>query len=117
MSHLPEPGDVKVAVDMMNARSEARGMRGEKPISAGTVFVDFEAGSVALNQADTLLSVYGDLFDVAELLQEGGAMMVRNYLHDIVTGDHDPLSALSSLLFQGVAIGVLMERARWERER
>lgn len=116
MSRLPEKGDAAAAIDAMNARTDALGADGPKPLEGGTYRFDVMTGTTA-EGADTqvMRGAYGDLFDVTELLDEGGMYLVQAFLRDIARGYRDPTSALASLLFQGTAIGVLMERARWER--
>jgi hypothetical protein len=112
VSRLPEPGDVRRAQEMLDARVHA--------IADGAEHL--ESGPVSVHEghlvggADPIFAAYGDLFDPGEVLSEIGFLMVKAAAADVVR-TMDPLSALSTLLLQGMALGVLQERLRWEDGR
>lgn len=111
MSRLPEKGDVALAVDTLDARVVA--------ISDGGTFVD--CGPIRIRKdgltgegVDPLLRAYGDLFDPGELLAEGGMSLILKTIVGIAQTS-DPRSEMATLFMQAAALGVLMERARWEK--
>jgi hypothetical protein len=63
-----------------------------------------------------LLRVYGDLFDVHEVLSESGiASLAWRHERDVEAGREALPSALVMYGIQCMAHGVLQERLRWER--
>lgn len=116
MSRLPEPGEAAAAIDALDQRARAV-QSDEDPSVVNLGSLEYHRGTGALRgeAVPSTLAVFGDLFDLGELLTQGGARVIDTSLVDIVSGANDPVSALASLYAQGVATGVLMERARWER--
>lgn len=105
MSRLPEEGDVAVATDLWNARIEAT--TGGDQMCAGPVRIT-EHGAVGEGMSP-ILRAAGDLFDPG-----AGVEMIRAAIVDMLR-DGDVQSALATVVLQSTALGVLMERARWER--
>lgn len=116
MSRLPEPGDVRVAFDRMDARAAATLVE-QRPHfhHAGNLTLDAETGSFSGDALDAFRCAYGDLFLMDELFAEGGHSLVAHGIGVLMGEDEDLYSVLASLMMQSVATGVLMERARWER--
>lgn len=81
----------------------------------GNIGADLDSGEVDGDGVDAMRLIFGDLVDVGELIAEGGASIVSSALGSVMLGRNDPVSSCLSLFVQGVATGVLMERARWER--
>jgi hypothetical protein len=113
---IVQPGDVARAFDAMDNRAKATAAaRSEHIHDAGTVNFDpvtrhFSGGAVEIYRL-----VYGDLFSFEELFEEGGAALIRHALAATDEPEEDLASVLLSLLAQSVAVGCLMERARWMR--
>lgn len=97
-------GEVKAAADVLRDRLDAA--------AGGETFV----AEVNINSGDmrgedfAFRSVYGDLFDVAEVAKVSQAP-VTAFIIDIA-GGVDPDIALRSMYLLAVAHGVLLERAR-----
>lgn len=113
---LPQPGDVRTAADAMNARAEALGIERDDVGVVGDLQLLSDGNETAVTGAavDPLRRIYGDLFDVAEAM-EIGAPVVHELIADLVAGEIDLQSGLGSMFFQGLALGVMMERQRWQR--
>lgn len=101
-------------MDTLRNRGEAAAKRADH--GHGYVLGDVTVGEddIEGEGRPVALLIYGDLFDVGDLLADGGEMIVRNSLKAAMLSG-DLLSSLASCLVQGVALGVLMERARWEK--
>jgi hypothetical protein len=117
MSHLPEPGDVRVAFDRMDARAAATLVE-QRPHfhHAGNLTLDAETGAFSGDAVDAFRRAYGDLFLMDELFVDGGHSLVSHGINVFMGGSEDLYSVLASLMMQSMATGVLMERARWERK-
>ena len=101
---------------MMDQRARATMAERKKHIhDAGRINFDPETQQFSGGGATIYRLVYGDLFDFGELLTEGGASLIKHAIATMAEPDEDDLSVLISLVSQAVAIGVLMERARWQR--
>jgi hypothetical protein len=111
VSRLPEKGDTQAAIEMLDARVRAIS-GGGNVVNCGPVVVDGE--EVSGSGADPLLKAYGDLLDSGEFLSEAGVPLVGVALVQIAS-DGGFQSPLLGLALQAAALGVLMERARWER--
>lgn len=113
MARLPEPGEAIRALAKMNARVIAATHHvenGSRIEDIGTLELS-EDGELVGQAAMTLRAVYGDLYDFGEVLALA-ASMLREFIADLENGT--PADSVASLLLQGVGIGVLIERARWE---
>jgi hypothetical protein len=116
VSRLPEKGEAEAAMAAMNERSRiALGVTSDQP----TVILGSLSGSrssgLSGSALESLRLSYGDLFDIGELLIEGGAGAVEHFGVLVRAGQISLEAALASVLLQGVGTGVLMERARWEK--
>lgn len=80
----------------------------------GQASVDRRTGEMLSDDMVTVGGVYGDLFDVGELIASA-VSVCEMFLVDIAAGRRDPVSAMLSLYLQASGTGVLMERKRWER--
>jgi hypothetical protein len=112
VSCLPKKGDTATAIDLLDARVRAIS-GGSSLISCGPVLID--GTEMSGPGVDPLLKAYGDLLDSGEFLSEAGLPLVRVALAEMGIGG-SVQSALLGLVLQGAALGVLMERARWERK-
>lgn len=113
---LPASGDVRRAADAMNKRVEAalNVPQGTRPgfVDIGLTTVDGTGiGGVG---ADAMRRVHGDLVDTGEFIDDVALGWINATLDGVTSGKFDPISALASLSIQSVALGVLMERQRWE---
>lgn len=115
MSHLPEPGEAKAAAETFTRRVQAMTDGGDA-MYTGPISVKVQTGEMG-GDVDPLRKAYGDLFDPGEVLAEGGVDLALRTIVDIGVHGHDPIAGMLSAYMQGVALGVLMERARWERQR
>lgn len=111
MSRLPEKGDTQTAVDLLDARVRAIS-NGSSLVMCGPVLIDGDEMSGP--GVDPLLKAYGDLLDSGEFVSEAGIPLVGVALIDMARNGGIQ-SALLGLALQAAALGVLMERARWER--
>lgn len=111
---FPEAGEARAAFDRINERAKA-GVTETRPgfhhagdLSGG--------GSKRLtgSAADVFRHVYGDLFDIDDLVN-GGADALAVASIEVVMRGSDLFSVFMSTILEAVAIGVLMERARWEK--
>lgn len=118
MSRLPQPGDAVLASRALNGRVDAAvGANEDNPIVRMGGIVLTEDGITGPG-VPVLLSVYGDLFDVTETLDDAGwAGLLSAHERDIEAGEDTLDSTLIAVALQAVAFGVLMERLRWERNR
>lgn len=115
MSRLPEKGDVEAAIRRFDARMNAAS-NDESIYHTGAISAR-RGGGLDGPGAQAMLRVYGDLFDPGEALTAGGFGLCKAFIQDIAAGGTDPFDAMASLWFQGLALGVLMERERWEAQR
>lgn len=113
MTRLPEKGDVAAAVKVFNARVSALAEGGGEVIT-GAIAIGVNSGSIA-GDTSPLLAAYEDLFDVGELLTEAGLGFVMETIAKIALGRSvDVNSELISMYMQAAALGVLIERGRWQ---
>lgn len=113
MSALPEKGEAKAAMRALTTRVDQvsdRDASGQAEV--GRVLVG--DGDMTGDGAPSTRLIYGDLFDIGDMMADGGSSMVLMALQSVARGQQ-PMSVLASILIQGVGLGVLMERARWER--
>jgi hypothetical protein len=109
VSRLPEKGDVQTGLDLLIARLTAVTESDDE-----TVHVRVQPATGAVEgDACQVRSVYGDLFDIAELAGAAEGPVTK-FIYDIASGV-EPDVALRSLYMLATAHGVLMERARWQR--
>lgn len=115
MSRLPESGDAIAAVVAMNTRVEIGAqLDGNVCEQVGDLEVNLRTGEVSGDGIDVYRPVYGDLFEIGEMLQMG--LRITDLFEEIAEANPDELRhVLISLYLQAVGTGVLMERARWER--
>lgn len=117
MSFLPEPGDARAAFDLMDERAHATlPDTSEHMHDAGDMEFDMGAGVMSGSAAVKFRLAYGDLFKTEEVLKEGGVSLLVATAK-VWLKEQDTLSVLASLMLQSMAIGVLMERRRWEARR
>lgn len=114
MSSLPEKGEALRAIVALRDRADASNADRDWKGSAELGNILVGSGRLSGDKSATLM-VYGDLVDVADLM-ESGVLIVKSAMLSMVEGKQDLFSGLASMLIQGVATGVLMERARWERK-
>jgi hypothetical protein len=114
MGRLPEPGDARAAFDLMDERAKATLPDTSNHMhDAGDLEFDATAGVMSGEAAKKFRLAYGDLFTTEEVLQEGGLSLLGSTA-EVWLRENDVLSVLASLMLQSMAIGVLMERHRWE---
>lgn len=113
---LPEPGDVAAAVRIFNARIEAAvGADENSPtVWTGPTLINLAEDAMDGEGALSMRMVYGDLFEIPELMREGGASLAHRYVNEMLSGESDLFSSLVTMYLQGCGLGVLMERRRWE---
>lgn len=112
MSRLPEKGEATRAVTVMNERILAgtAAAAGDTMIDVGSLEIG-ESGLVDGVALEALRRVYGDLFDIEEVLFAASRTLVQ-FMDDLDAGM--PTDTIASLLLQGFGLGVLIERARWQ---
>jgi hypothetical protein len=110
MSQLPVTADIDRAIEVWDARIDALTGGGDGMCAGVVETVDGAHGEglVALRQA------CGDLFDPAEFIDRIGVKLIHAALEDAVR-ERDAGSAVATAVLQAAALGVLIERARWER--
>jgi hypothetical protein len=106
----PEPGEFQAAGERFNARIDAlpEHARMAMAVHLGTGAVDDDQGLASHRL------VYGDLLMVDEVAI-GNRGLVAQLAAEIFSGQVTTLDALMTVALQSTAVGVLMERARWER--
>lgn len=97
-------GEAKAAADVLRDRLDAA--------AGGEVFVaEVNVNTGAMRGEDfAFRSVYGDLFDVAEVAHVAEAPVMAFFMD--IAGGVDPTIALRSMYLLAAAHGVLIERAR-----
>lgn len=113
----PEKGEARAAADTMDARMRAVAGEPESiTFNLASANISRRTGEVDSNNALALGGVYGDLFDVGDVILMSEPI-IHAFLLDIASERRDPVSAMASLYLQAAGVGVLMERKRWEAER
>lgn len=120
MSRLPQPGDVPRASRALNQRFAAALEMTEDDTCrvGGNLRVNMTTGDVSGEGAAQTLMVYGDLFSIPELFvafMGGEGNVIDGHIAGVESGEFELRSTLMSLVQQATAMGVLMERQRWER--
>lgn len=112
----PEKGDAARAVLAMNRRVAAgTELEGDVCEPVGDLHIDATTGRVTGDGLGVYRPVYGDLFEIGETLL--ASMMVTDLFERIAVEQPEEIKhILVSLYLQAVGTGVLMERARWERD-
>lgn len=116
MNPLPEKGDARRAAEAMDARMHAiAGDIESVTFNIASASVSRKTGELRSNDVQSIGGVYGDLFDVGELVALS-AGVCEAFILDIATDRRDPMSAMVSIYLQAAGVGVLMERERWLRK-
>jgi hypothetical protein len=111
----PEKGEADAAAKVMDARMRAvAGEPDTVTFNIAQANISRQTGEVSSTDNMALGAVYGDLVDVGEVVLMCEPV-VSAFLVDIATGRRDPVSAMVSLYLQATGVGVLVERARWQR--
>jgi hypothetical protein len=111
----PEKGEALAAAETLNARMEASvQFEAGESFDIGMILVDRRTGETGNNPEFSVHAIYGDLFDVGEMLATS-AGVTEMFIADIATGRRDVMSAMLSLYLMAAGHGVLLERARWEK--
>lgn len=115
MIPLPEKGEARRASEVMDARMRAISGDDESvTFNISSADVSLKTGEMRSTNPQGIGGVYGDLFDVGELVALSASICAA-FMVDIATERRDPMSALVSVYLQAAGIGVLIERARWQR--
>jgi hypothetical protein len=113
---LPLPGDAVRAAAVLNERVEAAtgASRDVDFVDAG--WVRFTPDALEGPGASAFHRAYGDLFSMLEVMGDAGfGALITNHRLEIESGASTADTALTAIVLQGIAFGVLMERLRWER--
>lgn len=107
----PEKGDAKRAADAMDARSEIVIGRTSDVVDVGDLAINLTSGETSGTGLDAYRKVYGDLFDLGEMMATS-TPLIQNFMLSLLTSE-DPMGVMTSLFLQGAGMGVMMERQRW----
>lgn len=113
MSYLPEKGEAERACRALDNRAELVIGRTDRIMGVGDIEINMADGSADGDGMDAYRKVYGDLFDLGETLQATRDLIDGFMLEIARTGD--AYGVITSLFLQGVGLGAMMERQRWEQ--
>jgi hypothetical protein len=113
---LPLPGDAVRAAAVLNERVEAATGAGRDVDMVDAGWAEFTPTAIKGPGASAFHAAYGDLFDMLETMGDAGfGALITNHRREIESGSSTADTALTAIVLQGIAFGVLMERLRWER--
>jgi hypothetical protein len=112
VSRLPEKGEAKRAADAMDRRAELVIGRTNVIEDVGGLEINTRTAEATGDGMDAYRKVFGDLFDLGDTVAVTWDL-VAGFIEQLARTE-DPQGVLMSLFLQGVGLGVMMERQRWQ---